>query len=46
VRRQRLRVALTAVSAVIGLVLIVAGSHYFASGNEQIVQMMARGNRS
>jgi len=46
VRRQRLRVALTTVSAIIGLVLIVAGSHYFASGNEQIVQMMVRGNRS
>ena len=41
-----MRVALTTVSAIIGLVLIVAGSHYFASGNVQIVQMMVRGNRS
>jgi polysaccharide chain length determinant protein (PEP-CTERM system associated) len=46
VRRQRVRAVLTTLSAVVALLLIVAGSHYFASGNEQIVQMMARGNRS
>jgi len=45
-RRRRLRFAATAASAIIGLILIVAGSYYLASGNEQIVQVMARGNRS
>jgi polysaccharide biosynthesis transport protein len=44
VRRQRLRFAAVAVSAMVALALIVAGSHYLASGNEQIVRLMERGN--
>jgi hypothetical protein len=43
-RRQRLRFAAIAVSAMVALALIVAGSHYVASGNEQIVRLMERGN--
>jgi polysaccharide chain length determinant protein (PEP-CTERM system associated) len=46
IRRQHLRAALTALSAIVAVFLIVAGSHYLASGNEQIVQILARGNRS
>lgn len=42
VRRQRLRIALTACAAVVGLAVIVAGSYYVAGGNEQIVRMTAR----
>src|SRR5439155_11011487 len=41
--RQRRKLALTAVSALIGLVLFVAGSYYVARGNEQIVRLMERG---
>ncbi|HSB62483.1 MAG TPA: XrtA system polysaccharide chain length determinant [Vicinamibacteria bacterium] len=41
-RRQRIRVALTAVAAGLGLVVIVAGSYYVASGNEQIVRLTVR----
>jgi succinoglycan biosynthesis transport protein ExoP len=44
IRRQRLRFAAVAVSALAALALIVAGSHYVASGNEQIVRLMERGN--
>jgi protein tyrosine kinase modulator len=44
VRRRRLRFAAAAVSAVVALALIVAGSHYVASGNEQMVLLMERGN--
>jgi succinoglycan biosynthesis transport protein ExoP len=43
-RRQRLRLAAVAVSAMVALALIVAGSHYVASGNEEIVRLMERGN--
>jgi succinoglycan biosynthesis transport protein ExoP len=42
-RRRRWRTAMVAVSAAAGLVLIVAGSHYVARGNEQIVRLMERG---
>jgi uncharacterized protein involved in exopolysaccharide biosynthesis len=42
-RRRRRYVALTAISVVGGLALIVAGSHYVADGNETIVRMMVRG---
>jgi succinoglycan biosynthesis transport protein ExoP len=42
VRRNRRRGALMAVSAVIAVLLIVAGSRYVALGNEQIVRMMER----
>ena len=41
-RRRRLQVALVAVAVSLGLALIVAGSHYVASGNEQIVRLTAR----
>ena len=41
--RQRWRMALATASAVIGLGLIVAGSHYVGHGNDQIVRLMARG---
>lgn len=40
-RRRRVRVLL-AVLFVVGLALIVAGAHYVADGNEQIVRRMAR----
>jgi succinoglycan biosynthesis transport protein ExoP len=43
-RRRRLRFAVVAVSAVVALTLIVAGSHYLASGNEQMARLMERGN--
>lgn len=41
-RRQRVRFTLMAVAVSVGLVLIVAGSYYVASGNEQIVRLTAR----
>jgi succinoglycan biosynthesis transport protein ExoP len=43
-RRRRWRTALAVVSAAAGLVVIVAGSHYVALGNEQIVRLMERGH--
>jgi polysaccharide chain length determinant protein (PEP-CTERM system associated) len=43
-RRRRLRFAAVAVSSVAALVLIVAAFHHVASGNEQIVHLMERGN--
>ena len=41
-RRNRLRGTLVAVSGVVAVLLIVAGSRYVAHGNEQIVRMMER----
>ena len=41
-RRNRLRAAAVAVSAVVAVLLIVAGSRYVAHGNEQIVRLMER----
>jgi succinoglycan biosynthesis transport protein ExoP len=41
-RKNRRRAALAAVSAVVGVLLIVAGSRYLAHGNEQIVHLMER----
>ena len=41
-RRKRRRAALVGVSAVVGVLLIVAGSRYVSSGNEQLVRMMER----
>jgi len=44
-RRQHWRrLALTTVSVIVGLTLIIAGSHALASGNEQIVRLTARGH--
>jgi polysaccharide chain length determinant protein (PEP-CTERM system associated) len=43
VRQQRQRFALMTVSAIVGLILVVGGSYYVASGNEQIVRLTARG---
>jgi hypothetical protein len=42
-RHQRRRLALMTVSAIVGLILVVGGSYYVASGNEQIVRLTARG---
>ncbi|HEY6362280.1 MAG TPA: hypothetical protein VIX63_14300 [Vicinamibacterales bacterium] len=42
-RHQRRRFALVTVSAIVGLILVVGGSYYVASGNEQIVRLTARG---
>jgi succinoglycan biosynthesis transport protein ExoP len=42
-RRYWRRLALTTVSIVVGLTLIIAGSRALASGNEQIVRLTARG---
>jgi hypothetical protein len=41
-RRKRRRAALVGVSVAIGMLLIVAGSRYVSSGNEQLVRMMER----
>ena len=41
-RRRRWRLALTAVSVVVCLALLLAGGHYFALGNEDIVRLMTR----
>jgi polysaccharide chain length determinant protein (PEP-CTERM system associated) len=41
-RRNRRRALLVAVSAVVAVLLIVAGSRYVAHGNEQIVRLMER----
>jgi protein tyrosine kinase modulator len=41
-RSKRRRACLAAVSAVVGVLLIVAGSRYVARGNEQIVRLMER----
>ena len=43
-RRQRVRVALAAMAALAALTAIIAGSHFLASGNEQIVRLVERGN--
>lgn len=40
--RNRRRAALMAVSALVGVALIVAGSRYVARGNEQIVKLLER----
>jgi polysaccharide chain length determinant protein (PEP-CTERM system associated) len=42
-RGRRLRGALIAASAVVAILLIAAGSYYFAAGNESLVRMTARG---
>jgi polysaccharide chain length determinant protein (PEP-CTERM system associated) len=42
-RHRRQRFALLAASAVAGIAVVVGASYYVASGNEQIVQMTARG---
>ena len=44
IRRRRWRMALAAATAAAGVVLIVAGSHRLARGNEQIVRLMERGH--
>jgi polysaccharide biosynthesis transport protein len=41
--RQRRRLALMTVSAIVGLILVIGGSYYVAAGNEQIVRLTARG---
>jgi succinoglycan biosynthesis transport protein ExoP len=41
-RKNRRRAALAAVSAVVGVLLIVAGARRVAQGNEQIVRLMER----
>jgi hypothetical protein len=43
-RRQRWRVALAAVGAVLFLALVGAGTYRYSIGNEQIVRMMTRGS--
>jgi succinoglycan biosynthesis transport protein ExoP len=42
-RRHRHRFVLAAASALIALAAIVAGSHYVATGNEQIARLVGRG---
>ena len=41
--RQRRRAALMTMSAIAGLLLVIGGSYYLASGNEHIVRLTARG---
>lgn len=41
-RRRRRRVALAALAAILVCGVIVAGSYYFGSGNEQLVRLTAR----
>jgi polysaccharide chain length determinant protein (PEP-CTERM system associated) len=43
-RRRWLRFTVVGATALVGLVLIVAGSHYVAKGNEQIVRLLVRGH--
>jgi hypothetical protein len=42
-RRRWRRLAVTTVSVIIGLTLIIAGTRALANGNEQIVRLTARG---
>jgi succinoglycan biosynthesis transport protein ExoP len=42
-RRRRWRRAFAVISAAAGLMLVVAGSHFFALGNEHLVRLMERG---
>jgi polysaccharide biosynthesis transport protein len=44
IRWQRLKLAFVTVSAIAGLLLLVAASHYVATGNEEIVRMIDRGH--
>jgi polysaccharide chain length determinant protein (PEP-CTERM system associated) len=46
VRRRRRRAAVLALSAAVGLLLILAGSRHVAAGNEQLVRMMERSSGS
>src|SRR5262249_61061029 len=41
-RRERWRFGLTAVPAVLGLLLIVGGSYWVAHGNEQLLRVLLR----
>lgn len=41
--RTRVRTVALAAVSVVALLLIVAGSHYIATGNEQLVRLVARG---
>jgi succinoglycan biosynthesis transport protein ExoP len=43
VRRRRVRLAVVAASAIVGLGLVIGGSYYIAAGNEQMVRLTARG---
>jgi hypothetical protein len=43
-RRERRRFALMVGATVVGVALIVAGTHHVAAGNERIVRLTARGN--
>jgi succinoglycan biosynthesis transport protein ExoP len=43
IRRRRYRLAMVAASAIVGLGLVIGGSYYIASNNEQMVRMTARG---
>jgi succinoglycan biosynthesis transport protein ExoP len=43
-RRHRRRLTLTAAAVILGLALLIASSHYFAAGNEQVVRLMDRGS--
>jgi len=43
-RRRWRRLALTTVSVIVGLTLIIAGSHAVGRGNEQIARLAARGH--
>jgi protein tyrosine kinase modulator len=42
-RRRRRRNAALAASAAVGLMLVIAGSHFLSHGNEQLVRLMERG---
>ena len=44
IRRRRMRLALTAASALAAVGMIVAASHYVAKGNEEIVRLIDRGH--
>ena len=43
-RRRWRRLAVTTISIVVGLIIIIAGSRALAKGNEQIVRLTARGH--
>jgi hypothetical protein len=42
-RHHQLRLALIALAVLVAMVVIAAGSHYVASGNDQLVRLTARG---
>lgn len=45
-RRQRWRFRLAAAGVVVGLLVVAGSAYFFASGNEELAQMLSRGGRA